>query len=240
MRKRVVFCMITIAWLVSSIIGLLRLIVITSKSETLLQSDIAQEYYQGKTNFCYISKFYLIPEGYDYHIPVGQSTVYLAEEYLDISLVIIVCLVMTFVYVYIAYVVIRVTRRQEQRMRNSTITSQERRSRFRQSRSKGLCTTALLLGTFAAVWLPMHIVKVLLASGSSVVESITAKDYSILRIVATTTTVLDVVIYFLRSRELSVLMVQLKQRCSCTTVRSPNTSSHMAGVGSKLTTHTNV
>lgn len=213
MRKRVVFSLLGGSWVVSAIMGFLSAILIASKRTSLLET-FRKSYPEREIDYCWLETFYVFKTSKNsYYVQVGQEVdtkIILGAELIIMSLSFIM---MIFTYIYIACTVVRVSKEQQQRLKSCRMFPKHRDSRMRKARYKGVCTTVLLLGTFVLVWLPTETLYILDLLKSELLESSNLMLIRrILLVIVSSTGLIDVGIYFLRSREFIAVM-ELKNEC---------------------------
>lgn len=240
MRKRVVYTLIITSWIVSVLFSLLDTITIVAKKARLLEAlSVYDLNISDYSDYCSLEALYHFPTSPDtYFLAVGQKEDDLVRIHVTTSLMSCTFIVMLVVYIYIAQVVVRVSKERKRRLQNSRVPSKELNSRMRRTQTKGLCTTLFLLGTFTVVWLPWKIGFYLIAAGSKHLEE--SKETLLRRVLLVTasmTGILDVIIYFLRSRERATVMKATRQ-CLMPTADSPR-GTHKSS-NSKLTGQTNL
>lgn len=237
MRKRVVFFFITVTWLLSAQLSLIDMFLIISKWSDV-QTGVPVGWDLTDATYCQIEEWYLYRDETSFLVPVGQPTDSNIRRWITITLVSFPFCLMIILHSYNTSVIIRVLRDQETRLRNHNMSSKEQDIRLRKSRTKGLCTTILLLLTFAIVWLPLQVTNLMSASGSKLFDNINRTLLSKILIIITTLTGLwDILIYFLRSREFGAA-IKLHRTCLHPKTESPKSSNNQ--ISTKHTVHTNI
>lgn len=200
MRKRVIFSLISLAWVLAVILGFLELAIILSK-DTMVR-DYAQENFSIIIEgFCLMEVAYrsTSPDG-RYQVPVGQEVDYLVQSLTYIIIISCVLVSMLCVYTYIACVVIRVSRQRGARQRQTLVEEKEIHKQMTKRQTKGICTTLLLLVSFCLLWAPVQVVKLLEINRSSALTSTDVQLLnSVLAVVASCTGLVDVIVYLLRT-----------------------------------------
>ncbi|XP_067935024.1 lysophosphatidic acid receptor 2-like [Watersipora subatra] len=214
MRSRVVFSLLSVGWALSAVLGLLKCILIASKKTKL--ADGLRPYNINITGYCSLEAYYYVqrPGTGEYFIPVGQKQDSNIRFGVAVVLITLTFTSMFFIHSYIAYTVVRVSKEQQKRLKHSSLKSSLIDMRMRKSQFKGVCTTVMFLGTFAALWLPTNIMYIMKMRGSKTLSQLGNSEQaeSILLVIASMTGILDVAIYFLRSRELTAVL-EVKSKC---------------------------
>lgn len=208
LRKRVVFSLIAVSWVISILHGMLQTMIIESKGRSIYETVKQQEL--KMIGHCALSTIY-----YDFGFDFGQVHDNVLISYSDIAFLSGILLTMIVVYSYIAHVVFKVSKQRQLRLQtSSSISSKTINSQRRRSTTKGLCTTALLVGAFIILWAPIYIYRILQISESSVLKGadIVAVEIALV-VTASTTSIVDILIYFMRSPELSKLIKEVKPAC---------------------------
>lgn len=208
MRKRVILSLIGSTWIVAIINGALYHLIIyknINKTHALLQgySIDASE----SDEFCEQRGWYYYQEVegvYFFHLDQAKHSS--ITFYVDSAIILLVFITILCIYVYVASVVLRVAKARERGQRYSiTSTSEQRRARLQSTQAKGLLTTILLVSTFVVLWSPLEIYYILTEAKSEVIESLSVERQSlietILMVVCSCTTLVDILVYFLRSQE---------------------------------------
>lgn len=240
MRKRTIITAIVCSWIVSLFLGLLDRILIASNRELANISNIHRSKVDSSMPF-FCLKDVLYEHKLDngtYYFNVGQKADNLIRISIDLVIVVLVCVIMLVVYLYIAVIVIKVGREKKRRLQYASILTARQIQRIKRSQLKGMCTSLLLLLTFLALWLPMVVIKVLNEfDGTYDANNNHHQNQLIMVVVCSCTALVDIFLYFLRSKEVFTLLNELKGRSTCfKTTALPNRLSHSTAT-TKLTSH---
>ena len=153
-----------------------------------------------------------------------QSNAYYRKNFTITSVVTaVVLIILAPVYCYIAKVAIRARKTKSFYQRHSlnSLNDSNLSSRVRMKHAKGICTTVLLITSFILLWSSVLIIFALIQETFSSMETIPPSQYAIVQldryliVIVCCTTVVDVIIYFMRSQEALRLFHFARRKRSC-------------------------